>query len=69
VIEGSLKLGLTVSDKYVSLGFFKLGTTQYDTSTDLFSNDPPSVAWAEDLFEYFRKDAKKLDLRELLDSK
>jgi predicted transcriptional regulator len=66
VIEGSLKLGLTVSDTYVSLGFYKLGTSQYDTSTDLFSNDPTAVAWAEDLFEYYRKDAKKLDLANLL---
>jgi predicted transcriptional regulator len=69
VRDGSLKLGLTVSDTYVSLGFFKLGTNQYDTSTDLFSNDPAAVAWAENLFEYYRKDAKKLDLAELLSSK
>ncbi len=66
VIGGSLKLGLTVSDQYVSLGFYKLGTNQYDTSTDLFSNDPAAVAWAEGLFSYFRDRAQRLDLNQLL---
>jgi predicted transcriptional regulator len=66
VTEESLKLGLTVSDKFVSLGFYKLGTDQYDTSTDLFSDDPQALAWAEELFTYFRERAQPLDLNQLL---
>ena len=69
VTEESLKLGLTVSDKYISLGFYKLGTDQYDTSTDLFSDDPQALAWAEELFTYFRDRAQPLDLNLLLYSR
>jgi predicted transcriptional regulator len=66
VKDQPMKIGLTVTDKYLSLGLYKLGTNQYDTSTDLFSNDPTAVAWAEGLFSYFRERSQRLDLNQLL---
>jgi len=61
-----LRLGLTVTERYLSFGLYKNGTSQYDSSTDLFSSDPEAVSWGEELFEYYRNDAKKLDLQELV---
>jgi predicted transcriptional regulator len=61
-----MKIGLTVSDSYLSLGLNKLGTNQYDTSTDLFSNDPKAVAWGERLFTYFRDRSQKMELDHLV---
>ena len=66
VIDRPMKIGLTVSDRYLSLGLNKLGTNQYDTSTDLFSNDPTAVAWGERLFMYFRDRSQKLELDRLV---
>lgn len=66
VIGQPMKIGLTVSDRYLSLGLNKLGTNQYDTSTDLFSNDPTAVAWGERLFTYFRDRSQKLELDRLV---
>jgi predicted transcriptional regulator len=66
VIGQPMKIGLTVSDRYLSLGLNKLGTNQYDTSTDLFSNDPTAVAWGERLFMYFRDRSQKLELDRLV---
>jgi predicted transcriptional regulator len=62
----SIKIGLTITDKYLSLSLYKLGTNQYDTSTDLFSDDPTAVAWGEGLFTYFRDRSKKLELDRLV---
>ena len=45
-----LRVGLTVTDKYLSLGLFKKDSHLYDSSSDLFSSDPRAVEWGEDLF-------------------
>jgi len=58
----SLRVGLTVTDRNLSLGLFKKDSNLYDSSSDLFSADPEAVAWGEDLFIHFRKRASSLDI-------
>jgi predicted transcriptional regulator len=58
----NLQVGLTVTDRYLSLGLFKKDTDLYDSSTDLFSVEPSAVAWGERLFQYYRERAKKLEI-------
>ncbi len=50
-----LRVGLTVTDKYLSLGLFKKDTNLYDSSSDLFSSDPRAVGWGENLFRYYKE--------------
>ncbi len=50
VTSDKLRIGLTVTDKFLSLGLYKKDTNLYDSSSDLFSNDPLAVEWGENLF-------------------
>jgi predicted transcriptional regulator len=49
-----LRVGLTVTDKAISLGLYKKDGKMYDSSSDLFSIDPEAIMWGEKLFDYFR---------------
>jgi predicted transcriptional regulator len=57
-----LKVGLTVTDKYLSLGLYKEDGKLYDSSMDLFSSDPEAVQWAHDLFRYYQERSVLLPL-------
>jgi predicted transcriptional regulator len=63
----NLRVGLTVTDKYLSLGLFKKDTNLYDSSADLFSSDPRAVEWGEDLFRYYKERSKRLAIAPLFD--
>jgi predicted transcriptional regulator len=62
VTSEKLQLGLTVTDTHLSLGLFKKDTNLYDSSSDLFSNDPRAVEWGENLFQYYKERSTQLDL-------
>ncbi len=64
-----LRVGLTVTDKYLSLGLFKKDTNIYDSSSDLFSSDPRAVEWGENLFQYYKDRSTKLDIVALFKGK
>jgi len=64
--EGTLRMGMTVTDGHLSLGLYKLNSDRYDSSTDLFSRDPRALAWGEDLFRYYRNGATTLNLKQAL---
>ncbi len=64
-----LRVGLTVTDKYLSLGLFKKGTNLYDSSSDLFSSDLHSVEWGETLFKYYKDRSTRLDIAALFEGK
>ncbi len=64
-----LRVGLTVTDKYLSLGLFKKDSNLYDSSTDLFSSAPRAVEWGENLFRYYKERSAKLDLATLFEGK
>ncbi|MCQ8893021.1 MAG: DUF1724 domain-containing protein [Methanolinea sp.] len=66
VISEDMRLGLTVTDKNLSLGLFKRDIPQYDSSCDLFSGDARAVAWGEALFGYYRERGEEVFLEELL---
>jgi predicted transcriptional regulator len=55
VIREPLRIGLTVTDSYLSLGLFKKDTNLYDSSSDIFSRNPNAVAWGEEVFLHYRK--------------
>ena len=57
-----LRVGITVTDKYLSVGLFKNDSNLYDSSTDLFSQVPEAIRWGEDLFRYYRDRSVLIDL-------
>jgi predicted transcriptional regulator len=63
----NLRVGLTVTDKYLSLGLFKKDTNLYDSSTDLFSSDPRAVEWGEDLFRHYKERSTRLEIAALFE--
>jgi len=64
-----LRVGLTVTDKYLSLGLFKKDTNLYDSSSDIFSSEPCAVEWGENLFRYYKERSTKLDIAALFEGK
>ncbi len=55
-----LRVGLTVTDRCISLGLYKKDGKIYDSSSDLFSVHPDAIKWGEDLFRYFRDESDPL---------
>lgn len=56
-----IKIALTVTDVFLSLGLFNKDGT-YDTTTDLISEDRRALKWGFDLFELYKKESKKIVL-------
>jgi len=54
IVNEPLHLGITVTDKHLSLGLNKKIGAVYDSSADMFSSDPRAREWAEQLFQYYR---------------
>ena len=52
VIEEDVRVAFTVTEKILSLGFFRPDGT-YDYNTDLVSEDPAAIEWGNALFEYY----------------
>jgi predicted transcriptional regulator len=57
-----VKLGLTVTDRYLSLGLYGNDKKTYDSSSDLISRNPSALSWGEELFSYFRERSQLLVL-------
>lgn len=58
VSDEDLRVAFTVTDSYLSFGLFTKDGV-YDTAYDLVSTDYKAVSWGYELFEYYRKKAKK----------
>lgn len=54
MVDEPLHLGITVTDKHLSLGLNKRVSRVYDSSADMFSSDVRAREWAERLFQYYR---------------
>lgn len=54
ITDEPLHLGITVTDKHLSLGLNSRANNVYDSSADLYSSDPKARDWAERLFRYYR---------------
>lgn len=63
VTHQRIPVGLTVTDRCISLGLFRSDGITFDTTTDLFSRDPDAVAWGRRLFDLFRQDTEPLRIR------
>ena len=54
VADENIRVGLTVTDTYLSLGLYNNDGVTYDTTTDLFSFDQMAVKWGERMFKYYK---------------
>jgi predicted transcriptional regulator len=62
VVKEPLHLGITITDKHLSLGLNKTINNVYDSSADMYSDNPKAREWAEQLFQYYRNRAVLLEL-------
>ncbi|MFA6654107.1 MAG: transcriptional regulator FilR1 domain-containing protein [Candidatus Delongbacteria bacterium] len=60
VSSSPVRLGMTVTDTYLSLGLYRHDTGTYDAATDLISTDATAIAWGERLFQYYKAGAELL---------
>ncbi|VVB96191.1 Methanogenesis regulatory protein FilR1 [uncultured archaeon] len=60
VIDEDLKVAFTVTDGFLSVGLFT-NNGLYDPTHDLISTDDKAIQWGIELFEYYRKKAKKYE--------
>ena len=64
VIDGDIKVALTVTDSALSFGLFNCEGT-YDVLTDLVSYGDKALNWGRELFEYYRIPSKKITPEEM----
>jgi len=57
-----IRLGLTVTDGYLSLGLYRRDTGKYDAATDLVGTDAAAVSWGERLFQHYKAGAQVLEI-------
>jgi predicted transcriptional regulator len=62
MVDEPLHLGITVTDKHLSLGLNKKIGAVYDSSADMYSSDPQARDWAERLFQYYKNRATLMKL-------
>lgn len=62
VSPSPIRLGMTATDKYLSLGLYRRDTNAYDAATDLISTDAAAIAWGERLFQHYKADSTLLQL-------
>jgi len=65
VTDKEMKIGVTVTDKCLSLGLYKKDEMTYDRSMDLISCDERAIKWRERLFEYYKKRSMIIDANAL----
>jgi predicted transcriptional regulator len=63
VVDEPLFLGITVTDKHLSLGLNKKAPAVYDSSADMYCDNQKAREWAEGLFQYYRSRSVLLDIR------
>lgn len=57
-----IRLGMTVTDGYLSLGLYRRDTGAYDAATDLISTDTVTASWGERLFQYYKAGSELLQM-------
>jgi predicted transcriptional regulator len=62
VSPSPIRLGMTVTDRYLSLGLYRSEIDKYDATMDLVSADMAAVAWGERLFQYHKETSKLLQI-------
>lgn len=59
VLEDDIKAAFTVTDYFLSVGFFRLDGV-YDYSNDLINYNEKAIAWGNELFKYYVRRATKI---------
>lgn len=54
VTEEYIRVGLTVTEKFLSMGLYKKNGMLYDFSVDMFSFDRKALEWGEKFFQYYK---------------
>ncbi|MCM2466201.1 helix-turn-helix transcriptional regulator [Methanoculleus oceani] len=62
VSPSPIRLGMTVTDGYLSLGLYRRNTDMYDATTDLVGVDAAAVAWGERLFQHYKTGSRGLQI-------
>lgn len=62
VYPSPIRLGMTVTDEYLSLGLYRRDTGKYDAATDLVGTDVAAVSWGERLFQHYKADSRPLKI-------
>jgi predicted transcriptional regulator len=62
VSPSPVRLGMTVTDRYLSLGLYRRDTNKYDATIDLISADMAAVTWGERLFQCYRAASRLLQI-------
>jgi predicted transcriptional regulator len=64
-VRDSLKIALTVTERFLSLGLFAVDGT-YDYSADLMSSHPQALEWGKRLFEYYHASSERVKFAAVL---
>lgn len=54
VTEEYVRIGLTVTEKFLSMGLYKKDGALYDFSEDFFSFDENAIEWGRKFFQYYK---------------
>jgi len=54
VFPEQIKIGMTATDKFLSLGLYSHENECYDSSSDLVSDDQTAIGWSRKLFDYYK---------------
>lgn len=55
VTDEFVRVGLTVTEKFLSLGLYKKDGMIYDFTQDLFSFDRKAIDWGQKFFQYYKE--------------
>jgi predicted transcriptional regulator len=61
VIDHNPYIAFTVTDRFLSIGFFYNSSEAYDFTRDLISTSPSAMRFGRDLFEHYLSHSKKID--------
>lgn len=62
VSPAPVRLGMTVTDGYLSLGLYRHGTNTYDAAADLVGTDAAAISWGERLFQHYKAGSRVLQI-------
>lgn len=64
-VDEDVKIALTVTEKFLNFGLF-LNDGIYDATMSLVNFDKDAIIWGEELYEYYLKKAKVVNLEDMI---
>lgn len=59
VFPKQIKIGMTITEKCLSLGLYSKDPDFYDFATDLINCDIKAIEWGKELFEYYKSESEE----------